>query len=131
MNLTRKAFCESLLGASVTLWLQACGGGGGYSSGSPAPSSSCGASGSDISGNHGHTLTILKADLDSTTDRTFTLTPGFDGHVHDVTFTTSQLADLKAGKPAQALSTTTTTSAAYGGTHNHMVTATVLVASCP
>jgi hypothetical protein len=134
MDVTRKAFCVSLAGATVALWLQGCGGGGSYSSGSsttPGPNSTCGASGSDISGNHGHTLAILKADLDSTVNKTYTLSPSIEGHVHAVTFTPAQLAQLKAGSSVTATSTTTAADPAYGGTHSHAVTATVMVASCP
>ena len=127
--MNRKDFCASLVGTTVTLWLQGCGGGG-YSSGGTTSGSTCGASGTDISANHGHSLTILKADLDSTTDKTYTLSPSVDGHVHGVTFTVAQLGNLKAGTPVSVTSTTTAASAAYGGTHNHSVMATVLVASC-
>ena len=134
MNVTRKAFCASLAGATVTIWLQACGGGGGYSSGSnstPAPNSTCGASGSDITANHGHSLTIPKADLDLTVNKTYSLSPSVEGHVHDVTFTPAQLALLKVGTSVTVTSTTTAASSLYGGTHNHSVTATVMVATCP
>ncbi len=133
MNLTRQQFCASMVGATVTLWLQGCGGGG-YSDPAmlpPPTGARCGASGNDISANHGHALTILKADLDSVTDRTFSLTPSTEGHVHSVTFTAGQLASLKAGSMVTATSTTTAAGAAYGGTHSHTVTAAVAVASCP
>jgi hypothetical protein len=132
MNVTRKAFCASLAGATATLWLQGCGGGGSYSAGStpPAASSTCGASGSDITNNHGHALTILKADLDLTVNKTYTLSPSVEGHVHDVTFTPAQLALLKAGSSVTVTSTTTVASSVYGGTHSHSVTATVM-ATCP
>ena len=60
MNMTRKTFCASLAGSTVTLLLQACGGGGYSSGGSASTGSTCGASGTDISANHGHSLTILK-----------------------------------------------------------------------
>jgi hypothetical protein len=130
MNLTRQQFCASLAGATVTLWLQGCGGGGYSDPGPPAAGARCGASGSDISGNHGHALTILKADLDSVTDRTFSLTPSTEGHVHSVTFTAVQLAALKAGSTVNVVSTTTAASTAYGGTHSHTVSAAVAVASC-
>ncbi len=132
MTLTRKAFCTSLAGATVTIWLQGCGGGGSYSGGGPSgPTSTCGASGSDISGNHGHSLTILKADLDATASKTYRLSPSGDGHVHEVTFTTAQLALLKAGTSVTVTSTATDAGAGYGGSHSHAVTATVMVATCP
>jgi hypothetical protein len=132
-RITRKAFCTSMAGAAVSVWLQGCGGGGGYSSGgaATAPNSTCGASGSDISANHGHALVIPGADLDGTADKTYTLSPSTDGHVHSVTFTPAQLALLKAGTSVTVTSTTTAAGGLYGGTHNHAVTATVKVASCP
>jgi len=132
MTITRKTFCASLAGSTATLLLQACGGGSSYSSpGTPAsPGSTCGASGGDISDNHGHALTIPKADLDSTTDRTYALTPSFDGHVHSVSFTVAQLGTLKGGASVTVTSTSATATGAYGGTHSHAVTATVLINSC-
>ena len=132
MTITRKTFCASLAGSTATLLLQACGGGSSYSSpGTPAsPGSNCGASGSEISDNHGHALTIPKADLDSTTDRTYALTPSFDGHVHSVSFTVAQLGTLKGGASVTVTSTSATATGAYGGTHSHAVTATVLINSC-
>ena len=132
MTITRKTFCASLAGSSVTLLLQACGGGGGYSSpGTPAtPGSTCGASGIDISDNHGHALTIPKADLDLATDKTYALTPGSDGHTHSVSFTVDELRTLKGGASVTVTSTSATLTGAYGGMHSHSVKATVL-SSCP
>jgi hypothetical protein len=131
MNTLRRTACASLAGSVVTLLLQGCGGGG-YSSGTTPMTggSSCGASGTDITANHGHTLTIAKADLDSPVDKTYALSPSIEGHSHDVTFTVAQLATLKGGGSVTVRSTTTVASAAYGGTHSHSVTATVSVATC-
>jgi hypothetical protein len=129
MKLTRKAFCQSLASGTVTLWLQGCGGGGYGGGGSTAAGSSCGAAGSDITANHGHSLTILKADLDSTVDRTYTLTPGTGGHTHDVTFTPAQLAQMKAGGSV-TMTSTLADGGIYGGVHSHSVMAQVNVATC-
>lgn len=132
-TLSRRDASAAIAGATITVWLQGCGGGGGYSSGSggtPA-SSTCGATGDDISANHGHSLTIAKADLDSTTDKTYSLSPSLEGHVHAVTFTPAQLAVMKGGGSVTVTSTTTAASPAYGGTHSHSVRAQVAVASCP
>jgi len=133
MAMTRRSFGSSLTGSTMVLLLQGCGGGGGYSSGGASAggtSSVCGAGAGDISGNHGHVLTILKADLDSPTDRTFALGLSIDGHSHNVSFTVAQLAALKAGGSVAVTSTITVAAAAYGGTHDHIVTATVMIASC-
>jgi hypothetical protein len=100
MAITRKTFLIQLAGGG---WLIAgCGGGGGSSDDdSPPPAGTCAAS---ISGNHGHTLTIPAADLDSTTDKTYDITGGAL-HSHSVTFTTAQLALLKAGSTVAVTST--------------------------
>ena len=132
MSMTRQAFCASMAGSTVTLLLQGCGGGGYSGSGSsppPAGSVTCGASASDISANHGHSLSILKADLDATADKTYTLAPSIEGHVHTVTFSVAQLGLLKGGGSVTVTSSVTAAGAAYGGTHSHAVTASV-AASC-
>jgi len=126
MDISRKRFCASMAGATVTLWLQGCGGGGGdYGGSSPPPAGStvCGAGVGNITGNHGHTLTILKADLDLTVSKTYNLAAATtDGHIHSVTFTPAQLASMKAGG-----SVTVTTTTNVG--HAHDVTASV-ASSC-
>ncbi len=132
MNLTRKAFCASLAGSTVTLLIQGCGGGGSYSSaaGSPTPGSTCGASGSDISSNHGHVLTIAKADLDSLTAKTYDLSAGsLDSHVHTVTYSPAQLATLKGGGSVTVTAPSPATVPSYWMAHTHTVMTTVL-ASC-
>jgi len=128
MDISRKTFLSSMAGATVTLWLQGCGGGGGgYGSSNNAPAGgvTCGAGAADISNNHGHTLVVLKADLDSTTDKTYNLSQSVDGHTHSVTFTVAQLALLKGGAMVPVTSSTTVASSTYGGTHSHTVTASV------
>ena len=129
MDISRKTFLSSMAGATVTLWLQGCGGGGGgYGGGSSSPPAggvTCGAGASDISANHGHTLVIPKADLDSTTSKTYTLSASVDGHTHTVTFTVAQLTAMKGGGSAVVTSSSTAATAAYGGTHDHAVTASV------
>ena len=130
MNMTRKTFCASLAGSTVTLLLQGCGGGGYSSGGSTSTGSTCGASGTDISANHGHALTIPKADLNSMVAIPYDLTPSVDGHNHSVTFTRSDFVTLKGGGLVTVMSTTTAATVGYGGTHFHAVTATVM-ATCP
>lgn len=127
MDISRKQFCATLAGATVTLWLQGCGGGGGGGSSTPPPAGGggggaiCGAGTSNITGNHGHTLTIPRADLDSAANKTYTLSAG-NGHTHTVTFTPAQLTLMKNGGSA------TVTSSNDAG-HDHDVTASV-AASC-
>ncbi len=131
MHPDRRTACAALAGATVTLLLDGCGGGG-YGS-SPAPPAgggpTCGAGAGDISANHGHTLTIPRADLDSPVDKTYALGPSTEGHTHNVTFTPARLLVLKGGGTVVVTSTVTAASALYGGTHSHDVTATV-AASC-
>ena len=120
MAMTRKEFCAALGGSTVVLLFQACGGGGGY--GGPAPAA-CGSSGAAIAGNHGHVLTIARVDLDSMIARTYGMA-GSASHDHQVTFSVAQLQTLKTGGSVTVTSTMTT--AAGLGTHDHNVTA-----SCP
>ena len=128
MTITRKRFLQSMSGGTVVLLFQACGGGGysgssasgGY--GNPMPQG-CGASGTQIADNHGHQLVVPSADLDSTTNKVYSIM-GTASHDHMVTLTAAQLAQLKAGQ--SVIATSTTTDAAPFGPHSHVVTA-----SCP
>jgi hypothetical protein len=112
MAISRKAFLVQLLPTASAGWvLGGCGGGGG---GDAMPSSGqCSAA---IAGNHGHALSVPRADLDSTTDRSYDI-QGSAVHTHMVTFTAAQLAMLKAG---QAVSVTSTPFSGDG--HTHLVT---------
>jgi hypothetical protein len=121
MNITRKAFLEIMSAGSVLLLLEACGGGG-SSSGSGSTTTVCGAGDSGISGNHGHLLTIRRADLDSTVSKTYNII-GSGDHDHTVSFSVAQLQQLKAGGAVMVVSST-------GNGHTHSVTASV-AASCP
>lgn len=117
MTMTRKQFLGATAGGSVILLLHGCGGGGGDDddNNNPPPAQSCGASGAAIAGNHGHALAIARADLDSTTARSYNIT-GTANHAHSVSFTPAQLQALKAG---QSVTVTSSTDAA----HEHAVTA--------
>lgn len=114
-KMTRKQFLGALGGSTVVLWLQACGGGGGDAGGGGGGNAGCGASGADISGNHGHSLTIDEADLDSTTDKTYNIM-GSANHDHTVTFTVAQLGMLKNGQSV-------TVASSSSASHTHNVTA--------
>jgi hypothetical protein len=123
MSITRKQFLGSVTGGTVVLLIQACGGGG-YSSGGmgynpPPPASGCGSSGAEISGNHGHVLTIARADLDSMTDKVYGIM-GTATHDHSVTLTAAQLAQLKAGMVVTV--TSSATDAPGIGLHSHVLT---------
>ena len=112
--MSRKAFCEVMAGSTIALLFQGCGGGGDSAAPAPAPS---GAGCVDaIAANHGHTLVIATADLDSLTDKTYNI-QGTAAHNHTVTLTVAQLRTLKAGT---AVSVTSSTTAA----HEHAVTTT-------
>lgn len=104
-SMTRKAFCGALAGSTVVLLIQACGGGG---SDAPAPAPGPGAAGcSDtIAANHGHTLVIATADLDSASDKVYNI-QGAASHNHTVTLTVAQLRALKAGTTVNVTTTTT------------------------
>ena len=118
MSITRKDFCGGLAGGSVLLLLQACGGGGSdYGGGTPAPAA-CGATA--IANNHGHALTIARADLDALVDKTYDIRANAD-HNHTVTFTPAQLQALKAGMSVMVTSTTGI-SPVVMVTHTHLVT---------
>ncbi|HJW11996.1 MAG TPA: hypothetical protein VJ598_09430, partial [Albitalea sp.] len=67
-----------------------------------------------ITGNHGHVLSVPKTDLDSTSDKVYSIM-GSAAHDHTVTLTAAQLAQLKAGMSVTVTSTTTLS-------HNHDVT---------
>jgi len=123
MDISRKRFIEALAGGSALLVFSGCGGGdssygGGNPAPAPAPTSGCSEA---ISGNHGHALTIAVADLDSPTAKSYDIM-GAAAHSHQVTFSTAQLAQLKAGTPV-----TVTSTAFSGDGHMHDVTATCII----
>lgn len=108
MTVQRKEFLVVLAGGAL---LGACGGGGGGDDdGGGGPAAGCGTT---IDANHGHTLTVPQADLDSTSARSYSIL-GTAGHDHMVTLSATQLAALKAG---QAVALTTTA----GPGHEHGV----------
>lgn len=133
MTITRKHFLGSVTGGTVTLLIQACGGGGstaftalfgggngGGTNGNQEPSS-CGSSGSQITGNHGHVLTVPTADLTSTVATTYSIM-GTATHDHLLTLSPSDLAELNSGGTVTEVSSVT--DAAPFGPHSHSVTVT-------
>jgi hypothetical protein len=134
MSITRKHFLGSVTGGTVTLLIQACGGGGstaftalfgggndGGTNGDQGPASSCGSSDSQISGNHGHLLTVPTADLTSTIAMTYSIM-GSATHDHSLTLSPSDLAQLNSGGTVTEVSSVT--DAAPFGPHSHGVTVT-------
>lgn len=116
IRMTRKGFLGAAAGGTVLLLLQACGGGGDDDDTPPGSLTGCSSTGAAISGNHGHALSIPAADLDSTTDRTYSI-QGTSNHGHMITLSAAQLAALKA------LQSVTVTSSTDLG-HDHGVTIT-------
>lgn len=87
---TRKAFLRQLAGGGLALGLAGCGGGG---DDPPVVANVCEAG--NVTANHGHALVIPRADLDSTTAKTYNI-QGAAGHDHLVTITPAQFAQIKA-----------------------------------
>ena len=119
----RQLLFASAGGSALAAVLAACGGGGGGYSATPAPppppppppgALTCGATA--ISANHGHSLTIPAADVESTVAKTYSI-EGTAGHVHTITLSPQELAMIKA-------MTSVTVTSTLGGSpsHDHMVT---------
>ena len=104
--ITRTLFLRQMGGGCLTLVLAGCGGGGsdGGSSAdrSSADSGSC--NNFQFTGNHGHALAIPVADLDSLTDKSYSI-QGAASHDHAFTLTAAQLARLKAGEAIDGVTT--------------------------
>jgi hypothetical protein len=111
VNGSRRRFLRSVPGGGAVLLLPSCGGG---DSGPPAPAVPCTASA--ITANHGHALTFSRADLDSTTDKVYSIMATAP-HDHTVTLTPAMLATLRSGMPVTLTSST-------GAGHTHDVTIT-------
>ena len=69
---------------------------------------------SSISSNHGHSLTVSKADVTSGVEKTYNI-DGSSGHSHSVTVTGANFATLQGNQQIIVSSTT-------GNGHNHSVT---------
>jgi hypothetical protein len=134
MSITRKRFVGAVTGGTVTLLIQGCGGGGssaflalfgggngGGTNDNPQPASSCGSSGSEISGNHGHVLSVPTTDLTSTTAIAYSIL-GSATHDHSLTLSPSDFATLNSG--GSVTEESSVTDAAPFGPHSHSVTVT-------
>ena len=99
--LTRKLFLRQMGGGCMTLMLAWCGGGG--SDGKVGVvTHTC--SQFDFSSNHGHSLEIPAADLDSLVDKSYSI-QGTASHDHPFTLTAANLARLKAGQTITVVTT--------------------------
>ena len=104
MTIDRRQFLERVGGGTALLFLAGCGGGAGGYGGSAAPApaqNQCGAV--TITGNHGHSLVIPVADLDSMVDKTYNI-QGAAVHNHVVTLALADLRALKAGTAVTVIS---------------------------
>ena len=111
-GITRRVFSQAMTGSATLLLVHGCGGGGG---GSAAPSgTSCGASGTAISLNHGHALVVPLMDLDSMVAITYS-SRGSADHDHTVTLEVAQLRQLKGGASV-------TVEASVQSAHTHVLT---------
>ncbi|PHS10050.1 MAG: hypothetical protein COA88_03200 [Kordia sp.] len=119
--MNRKAFLQRLGGVLISLPLLSiigCSSSDDDASTPPTetnPSGNCnnGATGT-ISSNHGHSLVVSVADVQSGAEKTYTI-QGSSGHDHSVTLTAANFTALGNG---QSLGVTSTA----GGGHTHSVT---------
>ena len=115
---TRRQFLLLVTVGATTAGLAACGGGGNNNTNSDmtmgAPD--CSAINAAIGSNHGHSVTVIEAEVIAATDKTYTLT-GLP-HTHQFTLTAADFADLAAGKSVAKSATQSSTDAS----HNHTVT---------
>jgi hypothetical protein len=65
----------------------------------PPPAATCsrGATAASISANHGHSLTVSKADVAARVTKTYSI-QGASSHGHQVTINAAQFAQLKSGR---------------------------------
>jgi hypothetical protein len=101
--LTRKLFLRQMGGGCLTLVLAGCGGGGDDDD-TVTPDKVTHCSDFLFSPNHGHALDIPAADLDSLTDKSYSI-QGTATHDHPFTLTAANLARLKAGQTILVVTT--------------------------
>jgi len=113
---TRRDFIKVALAACGGALVAGCGSG---SNGMDmAGGGDCLANGTNIliAGNHGHVLSVSKADVAAAADKTYDIT-GQAGHTHNVTVAAADFAKLTANSSVQVTSTT-----ASGHTHTVTIT---------
>jgi hypothetical protein len=120
----RKLLFASAGGTALAVALASCGGSSGGSSPpppttppppmTPPPPGTLSCHDTLITGNHGHSVTIPTADLDSTVNMTYNI-QGTANHNHTITLTPAQLQDIKAMMAESVMSSTDLS-------HSHEVT---------
>ncbi|HRC56626.1 MAG TPA: hypothetical protein PKU97_11925 [Kofleriaceae bacterium] len=116
MTMTRNQFLRSLAGlGAAALGVSALAACGSDDDKDPPVIGDCAANGTVVSidGNHGHTLTVAKADVAAAANKTYDIT-GTSPHMHSVTITAAQFATLASTGTIQVMSTN-------GGTHAHAI----------
>ena len=101
---TRLSVLALLGGASITI--TSCGGGG-SSPGAPNPPGAGGDERGEITGNHGHTVTLTSAQMQAGGDMTLTLTTGTPEHVHSLSLTAAEVTTIRGGGRVSKVSSTT------------------------
>jgi hypothetical protein len=122
MSLTRKQFLKSILGAATgAVGVAALVGCDSSSSGGDASGASCVNNGTtvDIGSNHGHALTVSKADVTAAADKTYDIM-GTATHTHSVTITAAMFGMLKNNNTMQMVVSTS----GGGMPHTHTITVT-------
>lgn len=99
VKLTRKQVLQGLAGLAL---VSACGPGQQQDEDEQDTTNRCG--GSQISGNHGHQVSLTATDLAGTSEKTFSIM-GTSSHDHLITLTAAQLATLSGGGSVQVTST--------------------------
>jgi hypothetical protein len=108
-DLDRREFTRlSLLAmlSGVTITVAGCGGGGGSPAGPSNPPPSGGDERGEITGNHGHTVTITSAQLTAGGALTLTLSPGTPEHVHTVDLSAAEITTIRGGGRVSKVSST-------------------------
>jgi hypothetical protein len=107
-----------LTGVTVSI-SNACGGGGYSSTPSTTPPATNPPTGGDkqgqISDNHGHVATITAAQVDAAGAINGLNIQGSAGHGHMISLSTPAMAEIKANRPVETMSTS-------GDGHTHLVT---------
>jgi hypothetical protein len=121
MTLTRKEFLSTVVtavaGAAGVAWLAGCGSSdddGGSTGGDCLANGTTAA----ISGNHGHTLMVSKADVMMAAAHTYDITGAAD-HTHMVTISAGAFGMLASNQSVMTISTT-------GANHTHNITVSCL-----
>lgn len=114
-KLTRMDFLKTgLIAASAVVGLSGVGcGGGDDDGGGGGGGNSCS---TDITSNHGHSLTVTSADIDAGVAKTYVLSSAT--HTHDVILSPANFSSLKGGGSVSV------TSSAAPDTHTHSITIT-------